>query len=188
MKKLILSFSLFFVSLYVEAYSLKKISNCDVNKYQQLFEERSEIQKINFLPGGLYMARDLKVLVEENGVAKFGAHRILKHSQEKQAEICYLNQHDKKVKVEGIVPVLIDLTQEKSGHSYWSVSMTLEKQVGGISLGRSLQKSEDFLMSLEKQGFRVEKSQISHDEFEIRLERKKQSISEKIVLIFDRVS
>lgn len=160
---------------------------CEKEMNLDLTQPVAEYQVLSQLPKGLFLVREVQHTVSDNGKIKYHTRKSMIGRNDQSSESCYFGEPQNQYKSTGLVPVLIDLTDKKEiGDSFWNFSYSFDKRVGSLNTKRSLMPAEDFQKRLTGQGFELEKVQISHDEFELRLNRSHQKFSEKIVLVFDR--
>lgn len=166
---------------------MRRLEMCDQEISLAQNQTVAEYQVLSQLPKGLFLVREIQHTVSDEGQIKYHTRKSMIGRNDQNSESCYLGDPQNQYKMTGLVPVLIDLTEKREvGDSFWNFSYSFDKRVGSLNTKRSLMPAEDYQKKLTGQGFELEKVQISHDEFELRLNRSHQKFSEKIVLIFDR--
>ncbi len=166
---------------------MRRLEVCEKDSLSLQPKPVAEYQVLSQLPKGLFLVREIQHTVSDEGQIKYHTRKSMIGRNDQSSESCYFGEPQNKYKITGLVPVLIDLTDEKeTGDSFWNFSYSFDKRVGSLNTKRSLMPAEDYQKKLTEQGFELEKVQINHDEFELRLNRSHQKFSEKIVLIFDR--
>lgn len=186
-------FSVILVFLFASSASagvMKKLALCKTESFANLLESVPDHRKLAQFPSGLFLARHLAYLIEENGTIKYAAYKNMMGLNYRSEEVCVNRSSSQRLKKLGIIPVMIDQTEKGLlGHSFWSFSMVFENSIGSLTSHRSLQKqNHDYIQSLISQGFQVEKVQLGHEEYELRMVRERFGILEKIVVTFDRQS
>jgi len=184
-------FSFLVLALFCSSYSLanvmRRLEVCEKEINLMEVKPVAEYQVLSQLPKGLFLVREIQHTVSDEGQIKYHTRKSMIGRNDQNSESCFFGDPQNQYKTAGLVPVLIDLTDKKEiGDSFWNFSYSFDKRVGSLNTNRSLMPNEDYQKKLIGQGFELEKVQISHDEFELRLNRSHQKFSEKIVLIFDR--
>lgn len=180
-------FSTLMFSLSTQAVLLKRLSSCDQSFSSLSYFKIQDHQKLTEFPKGLFLAREVLHTIESNGDLVYKTHKKMLHESDPETETCYFGKPAMVFKSQALLPVLIDLTDlKKVGDAYWKFSLDIENKVGSAKSQRSLVKVSDLYDRLAEQGFDVEKIQISHDEFELRLKRVNSQSTELYVVLFDR--
>lgn len=170
-----------------EAVLLKRLSNCESAMSPDVSSRVGEYQKISEFPVGLFLAREVVHTIESKGSLIYKTHKNMLQDSNLSTETCFFGKPKLVFKSQALLPVLIDLTDlKKVGNAYWKFSLDIENNVGSSKSQRSLVSVRDLHDRLVEQGFHVEKVQISHAEFELRLKRENNQSTELYVVLFDR--
>lgn len=180
--------SLFF-SLSSEAVILKRLSSCGSESGFGSNTMTQSYQKLLEFPKGLFLAREVVHTVQSNGDLIYKTHKKMLEVTSSETETCFFGKPLLNFKSQAFLPVMIDLTElQNVGHAYWKFSLDIENQVGSVVSQRSLVQANVFQDRLLQQGFDIEKVQLSHDEFELRLKRSNQQSTESYIVLYDRKS
>lgn len=175
------------LSFNSEALILKRLSSCGPLNISQVSSEDSEYQKLSEFPKGLFLAREIVHTIESKGHLVYKTHQKLLHESDLVSKTCYYGKPKLVFKSQALLPVLIDQTDlKKVGNAYWKFSFDIEDSVGSSKSQRSLITVQDLHHRLIEQGFQIEKVQVSHAEFELRLKRQNDQSTELYVVLFDR--
>jgi len=175
------------ISQASEAVLLKRLSNCEPSTKPEVLLKARDHQKLSEFPEGLFLAREVIHTIESKGSLIYKTHQKMLHESDSKTETCFFGKPKLVFKSQALLPVLIDLTGlKKVGNAYWKFSLNIEDNVGSSKSQRSLISVHDLHDRLIEQGFQIEKVQISHAEFELRLKRENNQSTELYVVLFDR--
>lgn len=170
-----------------EAVLLKRLSTCQPSMLPETSLNIREHQKLSEFPTGLFLAREVVHTIESKGNLIYKTHQKMLQESDLKTETCFFGNPKLVFKSQALLPVLIDLTDLKNvGNAYWNFSLDIENNVGSSKSQRSLISVHDLHGRMAEQGFQVEKIQISHAEFELRLKRVNNQSTELYVVLFDR--
>jgi hypothetical protein len=174
--------------LSAQGVSYKHLAVCEKDFSDILQSHNNEdVTAVPDLPPGLYLARSVTQGLESKKEKYFSYQSLLEESKS-NPEVCYQGEPTSILKTQAFIPTVIDqTTAHKMGHTFWTLSATLDKINGAVSAKRSLIPNENYKEALKTQGYTVTSTQKAHDEYQIRLERKIASDwKETIVIVYDQ--
>jgi hypothetical protein len=168
-----------------QGLSYKNLVSCEQD-YSEILSPQSEMEVLDELPPGVYLARSVTQGFEKLG-EKYFSHQILLEAKQSAPEVCFKGKPISELKSQAFIPTLIDRTPtHKWGHTFWSVSATLNKLTGAMHSKRSLIPQENYREALQTQGYKVASFQKTHNEFQLRLVRNISSWKETVVISYDQ--
>lgn len=172
--------------LTAQGLSYKTLATCKKN-YAEIFKfKNQDITKLSEFPPGVYLARSITQSLEKSNEKYFSYQFFLEDSKQ-SLDICYEGDPTSAVQTQAFIPTLIDQnTNQKLGHTYWSISAALDKITGAIQSKRSLIPNKDYKNALINQGYKIFSSQVNHDIYQIRIERDVASWKETIIITYDQ--